>query len=180
MYDGDYSPDVRPVAAVRARLLIAQGKLGEARAWAVGRGLAATDDLSYLREFEHATLARLLLAEGTRDRSDERIAEADGLLGRLLRDAEAGGRWGSAVDILVVQALVRQARGDHTGALASLERAVAMAEPEGYLRIFLDEGPPMVDAPEAGVEAADGVKLRAPTRWPPSSRPPDRPPSTSR
>ncbi len=142
-YEGDFSPDVRPVAAVRARLLIAQGKLAEARAWAREHDLTATDGLDYLHEYEHVTVARLLLAEGTRDRSDERIGEADGLLTRLLDAADAGGRTGSAIDILVVQALVRHARGDQTGALASLDRAVGLAEPEGYMRIFLDEGPPM-------------------------------------
>jgi LuxR family maltose regulon positive regulatory protein len=142
-YDGDFSPDVRPVAAIRARLLIAQGRLAEARAWARGLGLTASDDLEYVHEFEHITLARLLLAEGTHDRSNGQIAESEGLLERLLDAAEAGGRAGSAIDIQVVQALVRQARGNHSGALASLDRAVAIAEPEGYVRIFLDEGPPM-------------------------------------
>ncbi len=67
LYVGDYSPDVRPVAATRARVWIAQGRLAEARGWARDRGLAADDDLTYVREFEHITLARLLVAHGRRE-----------------------------------------------------------------------------------------------------------------
>ena len=142
-YVGNFSPDVRPVAAVRARVWIAQGKLSEAWGWAQEHGVAVADELSYLHEFEHATLARLLLAQGTRDRAGHGISEATELTERLLAAADDGGRKGSAIDILVVQALARHARGDVAGALASLHRAVALAEPEGYVRIFIDEGPPM-------------------------------------
>jgi len=143
LYASDFSPDVRPVAAVKARVWIAQGKLSEAWGWAQEHGLTAADELSYLHEFEHATLARLLLAQGTRDRADDRIAAAIELTERLLAAAEDGGRSGSAIDILVVQALARHTGDDVTGALDSLARAVALAEPEGYVRVFIDEGPPM-------------------------------------
>jgi LuxR family maltose regulon positive regulatory protein len=143
VYAGDFYPEVRPIAALRARVWIAQGRFGEAMRWAREGGLAATDDLTYLREFEHATLARLLVGQGTRDRADHRIDEAIELTVRLLAAADDGGRNGSAIDILVVQALARHARGDLGGAFASLGRAVALAEPEGYVRVFTDEGPPM-------------------------------------
>ncbi len=69
--------------------------------------------------------------------------EAMGLLGRLLGAAEEGGRMGSVIEILVLQALAHEAQGDLTPALVSLERALTLAEPEGYVRIFVDEGPPM-------------------------------------
>jgi LuxR family maltose regulon positive regulatory protein len=143
LYASDFSPDVRPVAAVKARVWIAQGKLSEASGWAREHGVAAADELSYLHEFEHATLARLLVAQGMRDRADDTIAAAIELTERLLAAAEDGGRSGSAIDILVVQALARHARDDMTGALDSLARAVALAEPEDYVRVFIDEGPPM-------------------------------------
>ena len=143
LYVGDFSPDVRPIAALKARVWIAQGMLGEAWGWARERGLAATDDLTYLREFEHITLARLLVAQGTRDRADDAIAEADALTERLLAAAVAGERNGSVIDILVAQALARAALDDVDGARSSLDRAVALAEPEGYVRVFLDEGAPM-------------------------------------
>ncbi len=66
LYVGDFFPNVRPVPAVKARVWIAQGRLGEALGWAREQGLSADDDLSYLREFEHITLARLLLARSRR------------------------------------------------------------------------------------------------------------------
>jgi LuxR family maltose regulon positive regulatory protein len=144
LYASDFSPDVRPVAAVRARVWIARGNLSAAWGWAREHGVAAADELTYVHEFEHATLARLLLAQGTRDRADDGIAATIELTERLLAAAEDGGRSGSAIDILVVQALARHARGDAAGALASLRRAVALAEPEGYVRVFIDEGPPML------------------------------------
>jgi LuxR family transcriptional regulator, maltose regulon positive regulatory protein len=142
-YAGDFSPDVRPVAALKARVWIAQGRLSEAWGWARERSVTAADELRYVRTFEHATLARLLLAQGTRDSDDHVIDEAIDLTKRLLTAAEAGGANGSAIDVLVVGALAHLARGDSAGALASLDRAVALAEPEGYVRVFADEGPPM-------------------------------------
>ena len=143
VYAGDFSPNVRPVAAIKARLWVAQGRLQEARGWAREHGLAADDDLTYLHEFEHITLARLLLAQGARDRDESGVRAAMGLLERLLVAAEGGGRHGSALEILVVQALAHHAAGDTTAALASLARAIDLAEPEGYVRVFIDEGPPM-------------------------------------
>jgi LuxR family transcriptional regulator, maltose regulon positive regulatory protein len=65
-------------------------------------------------------------------------------LERLLEAAEAGARTGSIIEILVVQALVSQAERGTPAALAALERALTLAEPEGYVRLFIDEGPAMV------------------------------------
>jgi LuxR family maltose regulon positive regulatory protein len=144
VYVGDFLPNVRPVPASRARLLAAQGRVGEALGWAREQGLSAADELSYRREFEHVTLARVLLAEHPEDRTGACADEAARLLERLLEAAEAGERAGSVIEILVLQALTRHARGDTPGALAPLERALTLAEPEGYVRVFVDEGPPMV------------------------------------
>ena len=143
LYVGDFFPNVRPVPALRARVRVAQGELGEALGWARERGLSVADDLSYLREFEHITLARVLLARYTAERAERSSQEATRLLERLLRAAEEGQRTGSVIEILVLQALVHQARDDIPSALASLRRAVTLAEPEGYVRIFADEGTPM-------------------------------------
>jgi LuxR family maltose regulon positive regulatory protein len=72
------------------------------------------------------------------------------LLDRLLQAAEEGGRMGSVIEILVLQAfahqaLAHQAQGSTTSALAPLERALTLAEPEGYIRIFVDEGKPLAE-----------------------------------
>jgi LuxR family maltose regulon positive regulatory protein len=135
-YFTDFSPRVRPPSGLRARMLIAQGQLSEAARWARDERVSADDELTYVREFEHATLARLLVAQ-------ERPGDALALLARLLHAAEEGGRVGSVLDILVAQSLAFHATGDITSARAALERAVELAEPEGYVRLFLDEGPSM-------------------------------------
>ncbi|HVL26373.1 MAG TPA: LuxR C-terminal-related transcriptional regulator, partial [Thermomicrobiales bacterium] len=143
LYVGDFSPNVRPVAALKARAWLAQGRLGDALGWAREQGLSAADDLSYLHEFEHITLARVLLALYGSERDERAFEEAIGLLDRLLAAAEAGGRTGRVIEILVLRALAHHAQGDIPDAFAALERAMILAEPEGYVRIFVDEGAPM-------------------------------------
>jgi LuxR family maltose regulon positive regulatory protein len=143
LYRRDFFPNVRPVAALVTRVWVAQGRLGEALDWAREQGLCVSDDLSYLREFEHITLARVLLARSKSDRADRSILEAMGLLERLLQAAEEGERTGSVIEILVQQALAHHVQGDIPAALVPLSRALTLAEPEGYVRIFIDEGPPM-------------------------------------
>ncbi len=143
LYMGDFFPNVRPVPALRARVRVAQGEWGEALGWAREQGLSVDDDLSYLREFEHITLARALLARYRDERAERSIHEAARLLERLLPAAEEGGRTGRVIEVLVLRALAYQTQGAVPAALACLERAVTLAEPEGYVRIFADEGPPM-------------------------------------
>ena len=94
------------------------------------------DELSYRREVEHIGVARALIALGQSE-------EAVGWLARLREAAEAGGRTGSVIEILSLQALAYQSQGDRTQAMAALERALTMAEPEDYVRTFVDEGAPM-------------------------------------
>jgi LuxR family maltose regulon positive regulatory protein len=139
VHDTDYSPDVAPVPAVRARLRIRRGELRHAEAWARERQLSPDDEPTYLREYEHLTLARLLLAR----RDAAPLDAAAGLLERLSVAAEDGARVGSVLEILVLRALVAQARGDVPAALDALRRAVALAEPEGLVRVLTDEGLPM-------------------------------------
>jgi LuxR family transcriptional regulator, maltose regulon positive regulatory protein len=143
VFTSDFSPNVRPVAATRARLLIVRGKLTEARDWASREGLSADDDLSYVREYEHVTLARLLLAQHMADRSEAPLRVAAELLERLLVAADAGGRNGSAIEILALLARAHHASRDITAALAALERALTIAEPEGYVAVFTSEGQPI-------------------------------------
>ena len=136
-------PDVRPIAALKTQVWIRQGRLTEALSWAREQGLSVRDDLSYLREFEHITLARVLLAEYKRERVDRSIHRSMVLLERLLQAAEDGKRMGSVIEILVLHALAYEVQGDRPTALAPLKRALSLAAPEGYVRIFVDEGLPM-------------------------------------
>jgi LuxR family maltose regulon positive regulatory protein len=111
--------------------------------WVTRAKLSVHDDLSYLREFEHVTLARVLIARHGAPGGERSATEALGLLERLRTAAEAGGRIGSVIEILVLHALAQRAIGSLRGALDSLTQALALAEPEGYLRVFVDEGSAM-------------------------------------
>ena len=143
LYMSDLSPNVRPIPALITRIWVAQGRLEEALDWAREQGLSAEDTLSYLREYEHITLVRVLLASYEHDRTDGSIREAIGLLERLRKAAEEGGRMGSAIEILVLQALAHQALGEIPAALMLLQQALTLAEPGGFVRIFVDEGQSM-------------------------------------
>lgn len=126
-------PILRPVEAIKARIYLKQGRLDRAQAWARERGLSVDGEISYLEEYEYLTLARVRLAEGS-------FAGISNLLERLLSFAEEQKRTGNVIEILLTQALAYHTQGYHPQALAALERALALAEPEGYLRIFVDGG----------------------------------------
>ena len=136
-------PDVRPIAALKARVWIRQGRLNEALGWTRRRDLSVDDDLSYLREFEHITMARVLIACYQSSRAERSIHQAVGLLDRLLKAAEEGGRMGSVIEILVLKALAHEAQGDIPAALMPLQQALVLAESENYVRLFVNEGKPM-------------------------------------
>jgi LuxR family maltose regulon positive regulatory protein len=143
LYVRNTLPDIRPIEALKARVYVRQGRLPKALAWVHERGLSVDDELSYLREFEHITLTRVLITEYKSNRAERSVLQAMELLERLLKAAEEGRRMGSVIDILVLRALAHQAQGNIPLALAPLERALALAEPEGYVRIFVNEGAPM-------------------------------------
>jgi LuxR family maltose regulon positive regulatory protein len=143
LYDGAFAPNVRPIATRKTRVWVAQGRLGEALGWVREQGLSVENELGYLHEFDHITLARVLLALYQSDRADRSIQEAMGLLERLLKAAEERGGKGSVIEILVLQAIAYHAQGDLPAALKPLQKALTLAEPEGYVRKFVDEGPPM-------------------------------------
>jgi len=127
---------LNPLPAVRARLALAHGEIADAARWIEARGLDAQDPPSYPREREHLVLARVLLANDASDR-------ALGLLERLHAQAAAQGRVGSVIELQTLQALALQASGDETGAVAALAETLVLGAPEGYLRVFVDEGDPM-------------------------------------
>jgi LuxR family maltose regulon positive regulatory protein len=136
-------PDIRPLKSMIARAWLSQSKLNEAWRYVGEQSPSIDDDLSYLHEFEHVTLVRVFIAQYTSTRVERFIDEALGLIERLMKAAEDGGRAGSLIEILVLQAVAYEAAGKMSPALASLERALTLAEPEGFVRIFVDEGPSM-------------------------------------
>ncbi|MFI5086635.1 MAG: LuxR C-terminal-related transcriptional regulator, partial [Actinomycetales bacterium] len=112
------------------------------------------DEPTYLHEFEHITLARLFLARHTADGAPGDLDAATRLLERLLRAADDGQRTGSLIEILVLLSLARRAHGTMPAALASLQRALTLAEPEGYVRVFANEGAPMASLLGAAAKQA--------------------------
>lgn len=156
VYTGDFSPDVRPVHAVRARVLASHGYVEEALAWSGEHALTAADDLSYLHEYEHVTLARALLARFAANGDGDALRDATALLQRLLVAAEEGGRTGTVIEVLVLQSLARRAEGDGAGGVVHLRRALSLSEPEGYVRVFAGEGLAMADLLEAAAAQLGG------------------------
>ncbi|MCK4784630.1 MAG: hypothetical protein KAV87_12830, partial [Desulfobacteraceae bacterium] len=124
------------LAAWKLRIWVVEEKLETASQWVGERGLDANGDPRYLGEMEYIALTRLLIAQ-------ERLDEASRLLQRLLEATEAGGRISRMIEILILHALAAQAGDDTTKAITSLEQALTLAEPGGFIRIFVDEGPPM-------------------------------------
>ena len=122
-----------PVPTLRAQLALAHGEVTEASRWAQASGLDPADQPSYPREREYLILARVLLATDAPRR-------ALGLLERLRALAVAQGRTGSVIQARVLQAIALETVGDEPAALAALAEALALAAPEGYLRVFVDEG----------------------------------------
>jgi LuxR family transcriptional regulator, maltose regulon positive regulatory protein len=122
-------------SALGARLALAQGQLTVTAEWARKNEPSTRGNLNPALEFKHLTLARIYLAQ-------QRADEAQELLGRLLPAALAAGRMAHALEISLLQALALDALGRRAEALVPLEQALVLAEPEGYVRVFLDAGPP--------------------------------------
>jgi len=156
------APDVvslhNPVPAERARLLLAQGAVPAVADWAAQRGLGDTDEPTYARELEYLVLARLLVARGEPDRATR-------LLARLRAAAEAAGRTGSVIQVLAVQATAAAAAGDRAGALARLSDALALGRPEGYVRVFADEGSTMAGLLRTVLESGRRADTEVPNEY---------------
>ncbi len=174
LYRPGFFPDVRPIAAMRARVWIKEGNLSQADDWAQGRGVGASEtagpehldpeDLHYLSEYDHLTLVRLLIAHHRAHPDSATINRVSRLLDRLHEPAETSGRAGSLLEISMLQALTHEAQGHRPQALMALAQALAQApEPAGYVRLFLDEGAPMTallrDAPHHGVAGEHARRL---------------------
>lgn len=124
------------IEAWRARLWLAEGNIAAAAQWAEQAGVDPSAAPAFQRETEQVTRARILLAQGNWE-------EATAMLHRLRRAAETAGRVSTVIETLVLQALAHEGRGGPDQAIGSLERALVLAEPGGYVRVFIDEGEPI-------------------------------------
>jgi LuxR family transcriptional regulator, maltose regulon positive regulatory protein len=155
LYLPGYFPDVRPIPAIRARVRIAQGRLDDAAAWARARHVSIHDPASYLAEYDQLTLARLLIAQNRSQLQPNTLEDALSLLDRIVAAAVAADRGGSLIEALLVRALGHRGHGDPDAALADLGRALSTGVPVGYCRLFLDEGPAMVELLRASARGPD-------------------------
>ena len=126
------------VEVAQVRLWLAQSNLPEAARWARDSRPAPDDVPSLPWELRQIARARVLIAE---DRPDE----AASLLHRLAELAQTRGRYGRLIEIKALEALALHAQGHMLQAPIALGRALALAEPEGYVRLFVDQGEPMAE-----------------------------------
>ena len=128
--------EVSTASAWKARLWLAEGQLEAAAQWAAEHGYNPDEEPSRAREVEYFALARVLTAQG---RTDETIQ----LLEWARKPAESDNRLAAQIEVLSLEALAHHSAGDVDNALDLLNRALSLAEPAGFFRIFLDEGPQM-------------------------------------
>ncbi len=140
-------PVISPLKAGHVWLLAQQGDLEPARRWAQNR--APDLDQTGSPEAEAIILAKIKLLLG------DNLEETSQMLSALLASAVSGGRWGRVVKLLVLQAEAFVAQGQWQAALASLSRALKMAEAQAYVRTFVDPGQSIAQLiPEAARIAA--------------------------
>jgi LuxR family maltose regulon positive regulatory protein len=130
------SIEIEHLRTWQARLQLAQGNLTEAGLWAETKGAEIADPFGPQQEFELLTLARIWLAQGKTD-------QAAILLERVRIRAEDAGRGGRALEAQMLQALAEQAAGREMQAVEKFTQVLARAEPEGYMRLFIEEGAPV-------------------------------------
>ena len=124
------------VEAFWAWLSLMQGDEAAVSLWLQRCGLSLDREVSHLREREYLTLVRVLITQ-------RRLDEAKQWLANLLQLAEAQGRTGSVIEILMLQAEALHASGEVKQGIERLSRALSLAQPEGYIRLFVDEGAPI-------------------------------------
>ena len=133
-------PNLRPIDAMKTQIHLKQGHLVKAQEWAKKCNISLKDAPDHLHEYERLTLAKIALAEYQNDHNEQHIQDVLRALDGQLLLAKEQNRSRSQIDILILQAYALHAKGDLAKAASSLEQALSRAEPESYLRLFLNEG----------------------------------------
>ena len=123
-------------SAHQVKLDLARGDIDTAERWAQANDLVIEGEFEFHREIEYLVLVRLFIAQ-------KRFVEAHALVERVYRIAQDIGKRQTELEGLILLALVFSVQGETDQGLVHLEKALSIAEPEGYIRIFVDEGPPM-------------------------------------
>ena len=135
----DPLPETQSIDALITRMWLKLGLLTKAKAWVAERGLSVKDNLSYLLEFDHLTLIRVLIHTAP----VAALVEALGMLEEIVSAAYAGSRKGHVIEALVLKSLILQRQNNIVDALRPLEEALVLAEEEGFVQVFTGEGAPM-------------------------------------
>jgi len=142
-------PDLQTVAGLKARLWIRQGNLNKVISWIESENLTLKDRPAVLKEFNQITLVRTYIAQYKaqfkNDQHDHTMQDVQQFIQQLLIAAKEGERAGSLIELFILQALCLQAQDEPSHAIESLQQALMLAEPESYIRIFVDEGSDMFD-----------------------------------
>jgi LuxR family maltose regulon positive regulatory protein len=134
-----------PIEAIKCRIWLVQGELSRAQDWATQHKLSATDEPAFLREYEHLTLARLYMATYRRNKERTLLEDTFSLLNRLLQSARADKRMGSEIECLLLLALAENAQSNRQDAMTHLANSLRLAQPQGYMQLFVREGAPLAD-----------------------------------
>ncbi|HJY29225.1 MAG TPA: LuxR C-terminal-related transcriptional regulator [Pyrinomonadaceae bacterium] len=130
-------PLEKQLEALKVFMVLRRGEeISPANRWAQSSGLGVDDKITYLNEFNHQVFARWLIARG-------QAKQALPLLNRLLKAAQDGNRGRTVIETLVLQSLAHNALEDEAAALKALEAALVLAQPELFVRTFIDEGEPV-------------------------------------
>lgn len=132
-------PDPFPIPALRARVWLRQGRLQDAVAWAQAGEFGSTGEVPFLRECEYLTWARIAIASASEARDESALQECIVLLDGLAKSANQAGRSATAIEASILKGIALENRGDPQAAEESIGRALQMAEPEGFVQIFVDE-----------------------------------------
>lgn len=133
-------PDIRPITAQKARIWIQQGQLDRVDQWASQLNNPTTNDFHYLEEYEHLTLVRYLIAQYRHNKHIDEYNQAMTLTTQLLSAAKSGSRFRSGIEILILQAKLAAISDDLEYALSILNQALDLAQPQGYVALFITEG----------------------------------------
>jgi LuxR family maltose regulon positive regulatory protein len=139
---------ITPALTHRAHYWLATGDIIKASHWLEENGIQINGDIDPGTEIKYLLLTRTLIAE-------ERFSEAVLLLKRLLTQIDSGERLRSIVEALVLMSIAARANGERDLEYQSLKRALQLAEPEGYRRIFIDEGRRLTDILEEAQDSSE-------------------------
>ncbi len=131
------------LTAFRAYINLLQGKLDKALECAKHADLSAKDIITFSQEFEYLTLARVLIALYAEQKTETAIEEAYQIIENLLGLAQEESRTDSIIELLISKAIIYQVQDKTTPALNTIEEALQLAVPEGYVQVFVDSGQPV-------------------------------------